>query len=96
MSCSANERATSTSTFGDLNSTQADIATPVRRLRCGANNREEREMPVDPRGEDLKHYINQDAGGPVVMLNLLKYRPGGEQSYRAYSAALPPRPSSAT
>ena len=45
-------------------------------------------MPVDPRGEDLKRYIKQDPGGPVVMLNLLKYRPGGEQSYRAYSAAL--------
>ena len=45
-------------------------------------------MPVDPRGEDLKRYIKQDPGGPVVMLNLLKYRAGGEQSYRAYSAAL--------
>ena len=45
-------------------------------------------MPVDPRGEDLKRYLKQDPGGPVVMLNLLKYRPGGEQSYRAYSAAL--------
>jgi uncharacterized protein (DUF1330 family) len=45
-------------------------------------------MPVDPRGEDLKRYISQDPGGPVVMLNLLKYRAGGEQSYRAYSAAL--------
>jgi uncharacterized protein (DUF1330 family) len=45
-------------------------------------------MPVDPRGEDLKRYIEQDPGGPVVMLNLLKYGPGGEESYRAYSAAL--------
>jgi uncharacterized protein (DUF1330 family) len=45
-------------------------------------------MPVDPRGEDLKRYLAEDPGGPVVMLNLLKYRPGGEKSYRAYSAAL--------
>jgi uncharacterized protein (DUF1330 family) len=45
-------------------------------------------MPVDPRGQDLKQYVNQDPGGPVVMLNLLKYRPGGEPSYRAYSTAL--------
>ena len=45
-------------------------------------------MPVDPRGEDLKRYLEQDPGGPVVMLNLLKYRAGGEESYRAYSEAL--------
>jgi uncharacterized protein (DUF1330 family) len=45
-------------------------------------------MPVDPRGEDLKRYLQEDPGGPVVMLNLLKYRPGGEENYRAYSAAL--------
>jgi uncharacterized protein (DUF1330 family) len=45
-------------------------------------------MPVDPRGEDLTRYLAEDPGGPVVMLNLLRYRPGGEESYRAYSAAL--------
>jgi uncharacterized protein (DUF1330 family) len=45
-------------------------------------------MPVDPRGEDLKRYLQEDPGGPVVMLNLLKYGDAGEQSYRAYSAAL--------
>lgn len=45
-------------------------------------------MPVDPRGEDLKRYMEEDPGGPVVMLNLLKYRAGGAESYRAYSAAL--------
>ena len=45
-------------------------------------------MAVDPRGEDLKRYMKEDLGGPVVMLNLLKYRPEGEQSYRAYIAAL--------
>jgi uncharacterized protein (DUF1330 family) len=45
-------------------------------------------LSVDPGGEDLKRYIKQDPGGPVVMLNLLKYRAGGEASYRAYNAAL--------
>lgn len=45
-------------------------------------------MPVDPRGEDLKRFLEQDPGGPVVMLNLLRYRRGGEESYRAYSEAL--------
>lgn len=45
-------------------------------------------MPINPRGEDLKRYIDEDRGGPVVMLNLLKYRPEGEDSYRRYSAAL--------
>ena len=45
-------------------------------------------MPVDPRGQDLKRFMQQDPGGPVVMLNLLRYLPGGERSYRAYAAAL--------
>ena len=45
-------------------------------------------MPVNPRGQDLKRYVEEDPGGPVVMLNLLKYAPDGELSYRAYSDAL--------
>ena len=45
-------------------------------------------MAVDPTGQDLKRYLEQDPGGPVVMLNLLRYRDGGEDSYRAYSRAL--------
>ena len=45
-------------------------------------------MPDDPRGRDLNRYMNEDPGGPVVMLNLLKYRPEDERSYRAYAAAL--------
>ena len=46
-------------------------------------------MAVDPRGEDLKRFLAQDDGGPVVMLNLLRF--SGEQgraSYRRYAAAL--------
>jgi hypothetical protein len=37
-------------------------------------------MPVDPRGEDLKRYLEEDTGGPVVMLNLLKYQPGARRA----------------
>jgi uncharacterized protein (DUF1330 family) len=45
-------------------------------------------MPVDPKGEDVKRYLAEDPGGPVVMLNLLRFKPGGEESYRAYGRAL--------
>ena len=41
-------------------------------------------MPVDPRGADLKRFLAQDDGGPVVMLNLLRYREGGEARYHEY------------
>lgn len=44
-------------------------------------------MPVDPRGEDLKRFLAEDPGGPVVMLNLLKYKPGGRASYERYVEA---------
>jgi hypothetical protein len=30
-------------------------------------------MAVDPRGEDLKNFLRDDPGGPVVMLNLLRF-----------------------
>jgi uncharacterized protein (DUF1330 family) len=41
-------------------------------------------MPVDPRGADLKRFLAEDDGGPVVMLNLLRFRPGGEADYHEY------------
>ena len=41
-------------------------------------------MTVDPRGADLKRFLAEDAGGPVVMLNLLRYGRGGEPGYREY------------
>ena len=43
-------------------------------------------MAVDPRGRDLKTFLADDPGGPVVMLNLLRFRPGGRESYAAYLA----------
>jgi len=41
-------------------------------------------MSVDPRGADLKRLLAEDPGGPVVMLNLLRYGPNGEAGYRRY------------
>ena len=44
-------------------------------------------MAVDPRGSDLKRYLAEDPGGPVVMLNLLRFRPdGGRERYADYVA----------
>lgn len=45
-------------------------------------------MAVDPRGRDLKTFLADDPGGPVVMLNLLRFAPGSDSraSYAAYLA----------
>ncbi|HEV7187351.1 MAG TPA: DUF1330 domain-containing protein, partial [Blastococcus sp.] len=45
-------------------------------------------MAIDPRGADLKRYLQEDPGGPVVMLNLLRYAEGGRESYFRYAEAL--------
>ena len=42
-------------------------------------------MPVDPTGQDLKRFLAEDPGGPVVMLNLLKFREDGRASYAEYA-----------
>lgn len=42
-------------------------------------------MAVDPRGSDLKRFLAEDPGGPVVMLNLLRFAPdAGRASYEQY------------
>lgn len=41
-------------------------------------------MAINPRGTDLKRLLSEDPGGPVVMLNLLRFAPGGRPSYDAY------------
>ena len=44
-------------------------------------------MAVDPRGADLKRYLAEDPGGPVVMLNLLRFAPdGGRERYPSRQA----------
>jgi uncharacterized protein (DUF1330 family) len=47
-------------------------------------------MPVDPTGHDLKRFLEEDPGGPVVMLNLLKMTPDGAESYGAYAEQIQP------
>ncbi len=45
-------------------------------------------MSVDPTGADLQRFLAEDAGGPVVMLNLLRFKPGGgRERYAEYGAA---------
>lgn len=40
---------------------------------------------IDPTGSDLKRFLAEDPGGPVVMLNLLRFRPdGGREQYAEY------------
>ncbi len=34
-------------------------------------------MAIDPRGADLKRLLADDDGGPVVMLNLLRFTDNG-------------------
>ncbi len=45
-------------------------------------------MAVDPRGADLKRFLAEDSGGPVVMLNLLRFVEGGRELYEQYAHAL--------
>ena len=47
-------------------------------------------MGVDPTGKDLKRYLEEDPGGEVVMLNLLRLREGGRGSYEAYAREIVP------
>jgi uncharacterized protein (DUF1330 family) len=47
-------------------------------------------MPVDPTGHDLKRFLAEDPGGPVVMLNLLKFKDGGKPSYERYAREFTP------
>jgi uncharacterized protein (DUF1330 family) len=47
-------------------------------------------MPVDPTGKDLKRYMAEDLGGPVVMLNLLKMKAGGRADYEQYAERIRP------
>lgn len=41
-------------------------------------------MAIDPTGEDLKRFLADDPGGPVVMLNLLRFAEGKRSSYEEY------------
>ena len=46
---------------------------------------------VDPTGQDLKQFLQEDDGNPIVMLNLLRFKPdGGRESYNKYARAIVP------
>ena len=45
---------------------------------------------VNPTGQDLKRFLAEDPGGPVVMLNLLRYADGGAASYAEYAEKIVP------
>ncbi len=48
-------------------------------------------MAVDPTGETIRQFVDEDDGGPVVMLNLLRYAgDDGRASYARYAAQVPP------
>src|SRR3954447_24616818 len=54
------------------------------------DDREEPNLAVDPTGQDLKHFLADDPGGPVVMLNLLRFKEGGRGSYEEYARKIQP------
>ena len=41
-------------------------------------------MAVDPSGDDLKRLMAEDGGGPLVMLNLLRFTSDGRAGYAEY------------
>jgi uncharacterized protein (DUF1330 family) len=41
-------------------------------------------MAVDPTGRDLKRFLAEEPEQPIVMLNLLRFRPGGADGYADY------------
>src|SRR3954453_14750587 len=47
-------------------------------------------MPVDTNGADLKRFLAEDDDRPVVMLNLLRFKPDGRPSYEAYAERIRP------
>jgi len=47
-------------------------------------------MAVDPKGSDLKKFIEGDDQKPIVMLNLLRFVEGGRERYAEYARATAP------
>ena len=47
-------------------------------------------MPVDPTGRDLKQFLADDPGGPVVMLNLMRFKADARESYEEYVRQIRP------
>jgi hypothetical protein len=47
-------------------------------------------MAIDPTVEDIRRFVADDDGGPVVMLNLLRFADDDRAAYEAYAAATAP------
>jgi uncharacterized protein (DUF1330 family) len=47
-------------------------------------------LPVDPTGRDLKQFLDEDPGGPVVMLNLMRFKAGARDGYEEYARLIRP------
>lgn len=47
-------------------------------------------MAIDPRRSDLERFAAEPDAGPIVMLNLLRFAPGGRARYEAYLVAATP------
>ena len=47
-------------------------------------------MAVDPQGSDIQRFVKEDPGGPVVILNLVRFKEGGRAAYDAYASAVMP------
>jgi uncharacterized protein (DUF1330 family) len=48
-------------------------------------------MPIDPTGRQIKALVTSDLAGPIVMLNLLRFKPdGGRALYDDYLATTAP------
>ena len=47
-------------------------------------------MAIDPDRADLERFRQGDTGRPVVLLQLLRFAPGGRERYLAYAAAVQP------
>lgn len=48
-------------------------------------------MKVDPVGDDIRRFRDEDDGGPVVMLNLLRFAgDAGRASYAEYASKIQP------
>ena len=47
-------------------------------------------MAVDPTPESIERFVADDPSAPLVMLNLLRFGPGGREAYAAYAAATGP------
>ena len=71
--------------MGDDGHSTSAAAVPQRQRESTASVA---SMAIDPRGADLKRFLQEDPGGPVVMLNLLRFAEGGRESYEKYSSAI--------